>query len=93
MSCSGVLDVRDLESDSDDSQTVKAPINSVQFIFLIAPIRLSNTARHELREGWGRRLRDGLDGFRIFCYRSDKKRTKRGQEEGSRRNSRRFTLI
>jgi hypothetical protein len=32
-----------LGSGSNDAQTVKAGVNRVQFIFLIAPIRLSNT--------------------------------------------------
>jgi hypothetical protein len=40
-----------MESGSNDPPTVKAAGNRVQFIFLIAPIRLGNTHGRELNQG------------------------------------------
>lgn len=45
------------------TQTVKAHMNSVQFIFLIAPIRLSNTACRNLPDAWAQRSGDDWDAF------------------------------
>ena len=38
------------KSGPSNPQTIKAGINRVQFIFLIAPIRLSNNARREFHD-------------------------------------------